>query len=405
MLRNYYLAVVARPVTAELAAARQIWEAARTTRIVAEDAAIGTFIYRELDTPRDSFVMLRGQYDKPGDKVEPGIPAALPQLVPSQPGARLTRLDLANWLVSPDNPLAARVTANRLWQQFFGTGLVKTAYDFGTRGEPPTHPELLDWLASELRESGWNLKQFVKMLLLTDAFRRDARRTPEMLAADPGNRLYAHGPRFRLSAEQVRDNALFVSGLINLEIGGRGVNPYQPPNIWEPVGYSDSNTRFYLQDHGPALYRRSLYVFLKRTAPPPFMSNFDGPNREQVCTLRERSNTPLQALQLMNDVQHFEAARALAERTLSDAGAAPEDRITYLYRTVLARRPTPEEMRIVLAGLAQQQQLYQADPPQATRAVHNGESATRNVAPDVETAAWTMIANLILNTDETLNRN
>lgn len=404
-LRQFYLAVVARPVTADLAAARQIWEAARTTRIVAEEAAIGTFIYRELDTPRDSFVMLRGQYDKPGDKVEPGIPAALPQLVPSQPGARLTRLDLAHWLVSPDNPLAARVTANRLWQQFFGTGLVKTGYDFGTRGEPPTHPELLDWLASQLRESGWNLKQFVKMLLLTDAFRRDARRTPETLAADPGNRLYAHGPRFRLSAEQVRDNALFVSGLLNLEMGGRGVNPYQPPNIWEPVGYSDSNTRFYLQDHGPALYRRSLYVFLKRTAPPPFMSNFDGPNREQVCTLRERSNTPLQALQLMNDVQHFEAARALAERTLSDAGAAAEDRVTYLYRTVLARRPTPEEMRIVLAGLTQQQQLYQADPPQATRAVHSGESVARNVAPDVETAAWTMIANLMLNTDETLNRN
>ena len=327
-LRDFYVAVVARPCTAELAAARQIWESARVARIVADESAIGTFIYRESDTPRESFVMLRGQYDKPGDKVEPGIPAALPQIAAPQQGTRLSRLDLAQWLVSADNPLTARVTVNRLWQQFFGTGLVKTSYDFGTRGEPPTHPELLDWLASELRDSGWNVKQFVKLLLMSEAFRRDARVTPEVQASDPANRLYAHGPRFRLDAEQVRDNALFVSGLLNLEMGGRGVRPYQPPNIWEPVGYSDSNTRFYLQDHGPALYRRSLYVFLKRTAPPPFMSNFDGPNREQVCTLRERSNTPLQALQLMNDVQHFEAARALAERVLCEGGATPEDRVS-----------------------------------------------------------------------------
>ena len=404
-LREFYLAVVARPCTAELAAARQVWESARVARIVAEESAIGTFIYRDLDQPRESFVMMRGQYDKPGDKVEPGVPAVLPPLATSQPDTRLTRLDLAHWLVSPDNPLPARVTVNRIWQQFFGTGLVKTSYDLGTRGEPPTHPELLDYLASEFRESGWDVKRFVKMLLMSEAFRRDARVTPEVQASDPANRLYAHGPRLRLDAEQARDNALFVSGLLNLKMGGPGVKPYQPPNIWEPVGYSDSNTRFYLQDHGPALYRRSVYVFLKRTAPPPFMSNFDGPNREQSCTLRERSNTPLQSLQLMNDVQHVEAVRALAERILSEGGDSPEQRITFLYRTVLARRPTADETRIMLAGLGRQQELYRADGESARQVVHTGESPPRGVAPVQETAAWTMIANVLLNTDETLNRN
>ncbi|MHB8955935.1 MAG: PSD1 and planctomycete cytochrome C domain-containing protein [Pirellulaceae bacterium] len=403
-LQTYYLAIVARPATADLAAGRQVWEAARVARIVAEESAIGTFIYRDLEQPRESFVMLRGQYDAPGEKVEPGVPAVLPQLT-AEPGKRLSRLDLARWLVAPENPLAARVTVNRFWQQFFGTGLVKTSFDFGTRGEPPTHPELLDYLASELRDSGWNVKQFVKLLLTSDAFQRDARATAEALARDPANRLYARGPRLRLDAEQVRDNALCVSGLLNLEMGGPGVRPYQPPNIWEPVGYTDSNTRFYLQDHGPALYRRSLYVFLKRTAPPPFMSNFDGPNREQACTMRERSNTPLQALQLMNDVQHLEAARALAERVLCEGGSTPEDRVVFLYRTALARRPTAEEMRIVLAGLAQQHALYQTTPEDAQKLVNTGESPPRNVASAEETAAWTMIANLILNTDETLNRN
>ena len=350
-LQTYYLAMVARPVTPDLKAARQIWEAARVARIVAEESAIGTFIYRELDQPRDSFVMLRGQYDKPGDKVEPAIPAVLPQ-VTAEPGKRLTRLDLARWLVAPENPLTARVTINRFWQQIFGTGLVKTSYDFGTRGEPPTHPELLDYLASELRDSGWNVKQFVKLLLMSDAFRRDCahdgggagqliRPIACMLAAH----VFASMPN-RFATMRCSSVACSTS-----EMGGPGVRPYQPPNIWEPVGYSDSNTRFYLQDHGPALYRRSLYAFLKRTAPPPFMSNFDGPNREQVCTVRERSNTPLQALQLMNDVQHLEAARALAERTVCEGGSTPEDRVAFLYRTVLARRPTADETAHRLGGI------------------------------------------------------
>ena len=242
-------------------------------------------------------------------------------------------------------------------------------------------------------------------MLMTQAFRRSAKLAPEVKAADPANRLYARGPRFRLDAEQVRDNVLFVAGLLNRQQGGRGVNPYQPPNIWEPVGYSDSNTRFYLQDHGPALYRRSLYVFLKRTAPPPFMSNFDAPNREQVCTVRERSNTPLQALQMMNDVQHFEAARAFAERILTEGGKTTDERLDFLYRTVLSRKPKTDERQLLTAALAKQTELYKADPEAAKKAISVGESSPRGVASPEETASWTMLANLVLNLDETVNRN
>ena len=192
---------------------------------------------------------------------------------------------------------------------------------------------------------------------------------------------------------------------MNHKIGGRGVNVYQPPNIWEPIGYGDSNTRYYLQDHGEALYRRSIYVFIKRTAPAPFLTNFDGPNREQFCAVRDRTNTPLQALQLMNDVQHFEAARALAERVLAEGGQSTNERIAYLYRTVLSRKPDADELRLVATALAKQRDLFAANPANATKVVNAGESNAAPFAPDVETAAWTMIANLVLNLDETVNRN
>jgi hypothetical protein len=404
-LEAFYLAHVARPISSELAESRRKWEAARAARSTADDAIATTMIFRDLDAPRDAFVMLRGQYDKPGDKVEPAVPAILPPLRRAQPGGRATRLDLARWLVSPDQPLTARVQINRLWQQLFGVGLVKTSYDFGSQGEMPSHAELLDWLAVRFRDSGWDTRAMVRLLVTSAAFRQRAFQSLELRARDPENRLLARGPRVRLDAEQVRDDALFVAGLINLEMGGRGVKPYQPPNIWEPVGYGDSNTRYYLQDHGPALYRRSLYVFLKRTAPPPFMSNFDGPSREQFCTRRERSNTPLQALQLMNDTQHFEAARALAERVLEQGGPTAEERIVFLYRTVLSRPPDADEVKFIKQAYQTQRALFDADPPAAAKVIEVGESAPKRLHTNEETAAWTLVANLVLNLDETVNRN
>ncbi len=408
-LLQFYLRHVQRLAESPVADARRAWELAELDRQALDDTIPGTFIFRDLEAPRESFVMLRGQYDKPGEKVEPGVPEIFPPLPTRAEDAassrRATRLDLAAWLVAPQHPLTARVAVNRIWQQAFGTGLVKTSFDFGSQGELPSHPELLDWLAVEYRESGWDTKHLWRLLLRSATFRQQATRTPELATRDPENRWLARGPRFRLDAEQIRDNALFVGGLLDLTPGGRGVLPYQPPNIWEPVGYQNSNTRYYLQGQGADLYRRSLYCFLKRTAPPPFMSNFDGPNREQVCARRERSNTPLQALQLMNDVQHFEAARGLAERVLAESGPDLDERINYLFRVVLSRRPTDVELGLVREAYAAQHALFAADSEAARRAVEVGESAPRHVAPAVETAAWTMLANMVLNLDETVTRN
>ena len=408
-LLTYYLANVARIQSPEIRQQQVAWQTAVAARAAIDESIPGTFIFKDLDKPREAFVMLRGQYDKPGEKVEPSVPAAFPPLKPRTTAdgtpIRPNRLDLAEWLLAPDHPLTARVTVNRFWQQLFGTGLVMTSYDFGSQGDSPSHPELLDWLAIWYRDHNWDTKALVRLMVTSATFRQEARVTPDLLRLDPHNRLYARGPRFRLDAEQIRDNALYVSGLINLEMGGRGVNSYQPPNIWEPVGYSDSNTRFYLQDHGKSLYRRSIYTFLKRTAPPPFMSNFDGPNREQFCTVRERSNTPLQALQLLNDTQHFEAARAFAERILSEGGTIPEARIRYAYQSTLSRHPAPDELAIVLQTLQQCLTRYKADPEGAKQAIAVGESKPSGKHEPTELAAYTLLANLLLNLDETVTRN
>ncbi|MDE2713038.1 MAG: PSD1 and planctomycete cytochrome C domain-containing protein [Verrucomicrobiota bacterium] len=364
-----------------------------------------TFVMADLPKPRQSFVMLRGQYDRPGEKVSRNVPAFLPPL-PAKPKERdYNRLDFANWLVDGKHPLTARVAVNRIWQQFFGVGLVKTSADFGTQGELPMHPELLDWLAVQFVEDGWDVQQLVKRILTSHTYRQSSRATPAALKRDPENRLLAHAPRFRLDAEVLRDQALSLSGLLVLTLGGRGVRPYQPPNIWEPVGFASSNTRNYKQGKGDDLYRRSIYTFLKRTAPAPFMTSFDAPSREQSCTVRGRSNTPMQALQLMNDVQHVEAARNLAQRILNAANTDDNARIRWAWRAVTSRQPDATEAQIIANVLASHRSRFEKDTEAAKKLTAFGESKADLKLKPVELAAWTLVANLLLNLDEVVNKN
>jgi hypothetical protein len=322
---------------------------------------------------------------------------------PVFPAKQSGRLDLARWLASSEHPLTARVAVNRLWQQFFGTGLVKTSNDFGSQGTPPTHPELLDWLAVTFREDGWDMKKFVTRLVTSHTYRQSAQFSPENLQADPENKLLARGPRFRLDAEVVRDQALFLSGLLSPTMGGKGVRPYQPENIWEPVAFGGSNTKNYIQDHGESLYRRSLYTFWKRTAPPPNMTSFDAPNRESYCLQRERSNTPLQALTLMNDIQFFEASRAFAQRVLTTTPSTP-DRLTTLFRSATGRHPDPSELTILEQALSKHLTHFKSQPEAAQQAITYGESKPDPALNPSELAAWTLLANLILNLDEVVTK-
>ena len=367
-----------------------------------DKATPSTFIYKDLPKPRDAFVMMRGQYDSPGEKVEPNTPAVLPPF--KKAGERGNRLDLARWIVSRENPLTARVAVNRLWQQLFGVGLVESSHDFGTQGSLPTHPELLDWLAVSFMESGWDVKQLVRQMVTSKTFRQQSAAPAASWNADPHNKWLSRGPRFRLDAEQIRDQALFVSGLMKMKMGGKGVNPYQPPNIWEPVAFGGSNTRFYKRSQGDDLYRRTIYTFIKRTAPHPLMENFDMPNRESSCIKRDRTNTPLQALQLMNDAQHYEAARVFAEKIIA-AAEGTGDRINYAYRKTLSRYAEPDEIATLAVFAHEQMARYQADVEAAKKAIEFGEAKAPKDADPVELAAWALVANLILNLDEAIMRN
>jgi hypothetical protein len=355
-----------------------------------------TMVMEERPQPRETRVLIRGQYDKPGPRVEPGTPGCLP---PWPSGAPLNRLGLARWMVDPANPLTARVEVNRHWQMLFGTGLVKTVEDFGAQGESPSHPELLDWLATDFVRTGWDVKALIRTIVTSATYRQSSRVTPELLRHDPENRLLARGPRVRLSAEMIRDQALFLGGLLVERLGGPSVRPYQPAGLWSEL--SDSS---YVQDHGPALYRRGLYTFWKRTVAPPEMVAFDAPGRE-TCIVREtRTNTPLQALDLMNDPTFVEAARAFAERIIKHGGASPEQRIALAFRAATARSPAAEELAILVAGFHDQEGMFRRQTDAARSLIKTGESRAdpRVDAPDL--AAYSVVCQLILNLDETISK-
>jgi hypothetical protein len=382
-------------------------------------------VMEEMSPPRKTYMLKRGQYDQPGEEVERNVPGALPPLDSSLPK---NRLGLAQWLVDPGNPLTSRVTVNRVWQQFFGQGLVKTTEDFGSQGQWPTHPELLDWLAVEFStsprskvqspksedekaaatldfglgtlDSSWDLKRLTRMIVTSATYRQSTAVTPDAMQKDPDNRWLARAPRQRLSAEMVRDQALATSGLLVEELGGPSVKPYQPPGLWSELTGADD----YVQDHGENLYRRSLYTYWKRTIAPPTMLTFDAATRE-FCTVREtRTNTPLQALTLLNETGSVEASRKLAERALREGGSGDRERLTWLLRTVISRKPSAEELVVLELGLARHREHYRQHTDAAKAVLTTGESpADDKIAAD-ELAAFTAIASLVLNLDEAINK-
>jgi hypothetical protein len=323
----------------------------------------------------------------------------LPPMAQSLPR---NRRGLAKWLVDPANPLTARVTVNRFWQEVFGTGIVKTAEDFGSQGEPPSHPELLDWMAIEFRDSGWDVKKLFRLMVTSATYRQAAVATPDKLERDGDNRLLSRGPRFRMDGEMVRDYALAVSGLLNPTIGGPSVKPYQPMNIWETVAMDNSNTRFYKRDSGDKLYRRSMYTFWKRSAPPASMDIFNAPSRETCTVRRERTDTPLQALVTMNDPQFVEAARVLAQNTLLSSRKGLDQQVNYLANRLLARSLDPKEFGVVTQSYKDYLNYYDSKPEDAAKLLSVGESKADAKLSKAEFAAMTMVANEMMNLDEVL---
>ncbi|HVX59029.1 MAG TPA: DUF1553 domain-containing protein [Pirellulales bacterium] len=357
-----------------------------------------TMVMQEMSTPRETHVLVRGQYDQPGETVASDVPACLPPLAAAAPR---NRLGLAQWLVDPGHPLTARVAVNRLWQQFFGVGLVKTVNDFGSQGEPPSHPELLDWLAIEFVRSGWNVKVLQKRIVMSAAYRQSSRATAELIQRDPENRLLARGPRFRLPAELIRDQALAVSGLLTDKIGGPSVKPYQPEGLWEAVSYNGDYS--YEQDHGSALYRRSLYTYWKRQSPPPALLAFDAPTRETCVVQRSRTNTPLQALVLLNDTTYIEAARVLAQRALLHA-PGDEQRLRYAFRRATCRWPEADEAARLRELFKQERAAFAEHPKAADALLAVGEWPRDRSLDPLDHAAWTNVMCVLLNLDETVTR-
>jgi mono/diheme cytochrome c family protein len=349
----------------------------------------------------EAHVLFRGEYDKRREKVGPGTPKMLPEFDADLPR---NRLGFAKWLLQPEHPLTARVTVNRMWQELFGTGLVRTSGDFGITGEQPSNQALLDWLAVDFRENGWDMKRMYKLMAMSSTYRQAATLTPEKLAKDPDNRLLSRGPRFRMDAEMVRDYALAASGLLSGTIGGPSVRPYQPEGVWEMVAMPESDTRNYKRDSGEKLYRRSLYTFWKRGAPPASMDIMNAPSRETCTVRRERTNTPLQALATLNDPQFVEAARVLAERTLREGGSSESERIDFIARQLLARALRDEERAVVAEVLGDLREHYGQAREDAKALISLGESKADEKLEPVLLASYTMVVNQMMNLDEVLNK-
>ena len=365
------------------------------------DLAIPTaLVMKELPQPRKTFVMIRGAYDKPGDQVTAATPASLPGMARDLPR---NRLGLARWLTDPVNPLVARVTVNRLWQSVFGTGLVSTPEDFGSQGAYPSHPELLDWLAVEFVGSGWDMKSMIRLMVTSSTYRQSSRLTPASAKLDPNNRWYARGPRYRLQAEFLRDQALAASGLLDRKIGGPSVLPYHPPGLYEQV-VAGKGRKTYAQDQGEKLYRRTMYSYWKRSVPNPAMLTFDVPFRESCVVRRSRTNTPMQALNMMNDPTYVEAAEFLARRMIREGGTGAKGRITRGMRLVLGRPPGPSELEHLSAALGRYLNDFGMHGDDATKLLKNGDAAMADAPPANELAANAMIAGILLNLDETLTR-
>ena len=400
-LTRYFLHHVHPDARAKLAVPIQQQATIKQQLVDLEKAVPSTLVMEDRKQPRQAHVLERGQYTLKRDKVSSAVPV---WIAPPVPNAAGNRLGLAQWLVQPQHPLTSRVTVNRFWQHFFGTGLVRTSEDFGVQGEHPSHPELLDWLATDFVKSGWDIKRFLKQVVMSATYQQSSRITKAKLAADPANRLLARGPRFRLDAEVIRDQALFVSGLLNETIGGKSVKPYQPAGLWKPVGFGGSNTSVFRQDKGDKLYRRSMYTFWKRTVPPPSMSTFDAPDRETCQVRRARTNTPLQALVLMNDVQFVESARKFAERVMTEGGSNVDQRVTFAFRSVLARRPSDLELKSLVSFFNDYLIEFKDKPETAKQLLSAGESPRNEKLELGELAAWTAVTHLLLNLSESVTK-
>jgi hypothetical protein len=367
------------------------------------DATIPTvMVMQEMKPPRKTFVLKRGMYDAHQEEVFPGTPSFLPPMPANAPP---NRLGLAMWLTNPNHPLTSRVAVNRFWSQYFGIGIVKTVEDWGTQGEPPSHPELLDWLATRFIKSGWDVKAMQKLIVTSATYRQAARYTPELIERDPENRLLARGPRSRLPAEAIRDNALSLGGLLVDKIGGPSVMPYQPAGLWDDVivGANYPGTK-YVQGHGDDLYRRSMYTFWKRTCPPPALSAFDAPDREYCQLRRPLTDTPLQALVLLNDPTYIEASRKIAERMMRDGGSTPETRIAFLFRLATAHSPATDELTVLSNTFSRQLERYKEDPNAAMKLLAVGESKSDAKLDPPELAAYTAVASMVLNLDEVITK-